>query len=102
MTRIEDPDPNLDPFVRGMDPRTQIRIRIHSKMSWIRNTRCDPQNPALSKKKYLYFLLILWVIFALLVLHPATQNNAIKANPNSNPKPWQYQSYFLLQLRETN
>ncbi len=27
-------DPNPDPFVRGMDPR----IRIHTKMSWIRNT----------------------------------------------------------------
>jgi hypothetical protein len=38
--KIEDPDPepNSDPgpFVRGMDQR--IRIRIHSKMSWIRNT----------------------------------------------------------------
>ncbi len=31
--RIQDLDP--DPFVRGMDPR--IRIRIHPKMSWIRN-----------------------------------------------------------------
>jgi hypothetical protein len=30
---IEDPDP--DPLVKGMDPR--IRIRIHTKMSWIRN-----------------------------------------------------------------
>ncbi len=29
---IQDPDP----LVRGMDPR--IRIRIHTKMSWIRNT----------------------------------------------------------------
>ncbi len=34
--RIQDPDPNLDPSVRGMDPR--IRILIHPKMSWIRNT----------------------------------------------------------------
>jgi hypothetical protein len=34
--RIQDPDPNPDPLVRGMDPR--IRIRIHPKMSWIRNT----------------------------------------------------------------
>jgi hypothetical protein len=36
--RIQDPDPNPDPDppVRGMDPR--IRIRIHPKMSWIRNT----------------------------------------------------------------
>jgi hypothetical protein len=25
-----------DPLVRGMDPR--IRIRIHTKMAWIRNT----------------------------------------------------------------
>ncbi len=34
--RIQDPDPDLnpDPLVRGMDPR----IRIHTKMSWIRNT----------------------------------------------------------------
>jgi hypothetical protein len=33
-----DPDPALDPdpLVRGMDPR--MRIRIHPKMSWIRNT----------------------------------------------------------------
>jgi hypothetical protein len=30
-------DPNPDPFVRVMDPRIQIRIRIHTKMSWIRN-----------------------------------------------------------------
>jgi hypothetical protein len=29
-----DPDPNPDPLVRGMDPG----IRIHTKMSWIRNT----------------------------------------------------------------
>ncbi len=36
--RIQDPDPNPDPdpLVRSMDPR--IRIRIHPKMSWIRNT----------------------------------------------------------------
>jgi hypothetical protein len=34
--RIQDPDPNPDPdpLVRGMDPR----IRIHTKMSWIRNS----------------------------------------------------------------
>jgi hypothetical protein len=31
-----DPEPN--PLVRGMDPWIQIRIRIHPKMSWIRNT----------------------------------------------------------------
>ncbi len=29
-------DPDPDPLVTGMDPR--IRIRIHTKMSWIRNT----------------------------------------------------------------
>jgi hypothetical protein len=38
--RIQDPDPDPnpdpDPLVRGMDPG--IRIRIHPKMSWIRNT----------------------------------------------------------------
>jgi hypothetical protein len=34
--RIQDPDPNPDPLVRGMDPR--IRIGIHPKMSWNRNT----------------------------------------------------------------
>ena len=33
-SRIRIQDPN--PFVRSMDPR--IRIRIHPKMSWIRNT----------------------------------------------------------------
>ncbi len=35
-----DPDPNPDPLVRGMDPR--IRIRIHPKMAWIRNTAFYP------------------------------------------------------------
>jgi hypothetical protein len=35
-SRIQDPDPEPDPLVRGMDPR--IRIRIHPKISWIRNT----------------------------------------------------------------
>jgi hypothetical protein len=34
--RIQDPDLNPDPLVRCMDPG--IRIRIHPKMSWIRNT----------------------------------------------------------------
>jgi hypothetical protein len=28
------PHPDPDPLIRGMDPR--IRIRIHTKMSWIR------------------------------------------------------------------
>jgi hypothetical protein len=32
--RIQDPDLDPDPLVRGMD----LRIRIHTKMSWIRNT----------------------------------------------------------------
>jgi hypothetical protein len=47
--RIQDPDPNPDPnpdpdpLVRGMDPR--IRIRIHPKMSWIRNTGAQPAPP---------------------------------------------------------
>jgi hypothetical protein len=48
--RIQDPDPNPDPLVRGMDPR--IRIRIHPKMSWIRNTAANTalQNHAKAKK----------------------------------------------------
>jgi hypothetical protein len=29
---------NPDPLVRGMGPRIQIRIRIHTKKSWNRNT----------------------------------------------------------------
>jgi hypothetical protein len=33
-----DPKPDPDPLVGGMDPRIWIRIRIHTKMSWIRNT----------------------------------------------------------------
>jgi hypothetical protein len=33
-----EPVPNPDPLVRGMDPRIQIQIRIHTKMPWIRNT----------------------------------------------------------------
>jgi hypothetical protein len=32
------PNPDPDPSVTGMDPRIQIRIRIHPKISWIRNT----------------------------------------------------------------
>ncbi len=32
MTKIADPNP--EPLFRGMDPR----IRIHTKMLWIRNT----------------------------------------------------------------
>jgi hypothetical protein len=31
---VADPDPNPDPLVRGLD----TQIRIHIKMSWIRNT----------------------------------------------------------------
>jgi hypothetical protein len=58
------------------------------------------EHPAFKKKKYLSFLLFLWVIFALLVLDPSNKINADPANPDSNSKPWQYQSYFLLQLRE--
>jgi hypothetical protein len=38
--QIQDPDQNPDPLVRGMDPR----IRIHTKMSWIRNTGKDTKN----------------------------------------------------------
>ncbi len=34
MMKIASQDPELDPLVRGMD----TRIRIHTKMSWIRNT----------------------------------------------------------------
>jgi hypothetical protein len=36
MTKIpyQDPHPDPDPLVRGMDPR----IQIHTKMSWIRTT----------------------------------------------------------------
>jgi hypothetical protein len=38
-SRIRIQDPHPDPLVGGMDPR--IRIRIHPKMSWIRNL--DPK-----------------------------------------------------------
>jgi hypothetical protein len=36
LTKKQDPNPDPDQLVRGMDPR--IRIRIHTKISWIRNT----------------------------------------------------------------
>jgi hypothetical protein len=36
--RRKEQDPDPDPLVKGMDPRTQIWIWIHTKMSWIRNT----------------------------------------------------------------
>jgi hypothetical protein len=32
------PNPDPDSLVRGTDARIQIRIWIHTKMSWIRNT----------------------------------------------------------------
>jgi hypothetical protein len=40
--KVKDENPHPDPLVRGMDPR----IRIHTKMSWIRNTdvKCVPLN----------------------------------------------------------
>ena len=44
--RIQDPDP--DPLVRGMDPR--VRIRIHTKMSWIRNTASQNKIPSKIKE----------------------------------------------------
>jgi hypothetical protein len=51
MTKKQDPNPDPDPLVRGMDPR----IRIHSKMSWIRNTdfrNSDPdQRPKVKSRK---------------------------------------------------
>jgi hypothetical protein len=39
-SRIQIQDPDLDPLVRGMDPR----IRIHTKISWIRNTGEDTRS----------------------------------------------------------
>jgi hypothetical protein len=36
LTKLAGTDPNPDPLVRGMDSR--IRIRIHTKMSCVRNT----------------------------------------------------------------
>jgi hypothetical protein len=58
--RIQDPDPDPDPLGRGMDPR--IRIRIHPKISWIRNTALKPPGPterhqALQKHDILFFVL---------------------------------------------
>jgi hypothetical protein len=44
------PDSHPDPLVRGMDPR--IRIRIHTKMSLIRNTdRNRPEGDEKEKQK---------------------------------------------------
>ena len=42
--RIQDSVPDPDPLVRGMIPR----IRIHTKMSWIRNTakNCGRPRPS--------------------------------------------------------
>ncbi len=51
-----DPDPNPNPLVGGMDPR--IRIRIHTKMSWIRNTGNKPKK---LRKKIFFFVAILKV-----------------------------------------
>jgi hypothetical protein len=42
-SRMRIPDP--DPLVRSMDPR--IRIRIHPKMSWIRNPTVRKVRPVL-------------------------------------------------------
>ncbi len=72
--RIQDPnpDPNPDPLVRGMDPR--IRIRIHPKMSWIRNTALKTQyliflNQVLKKlavsREYFYFLAVFRILIGI-------------------------------------
>jgi hypothetical protein len=37
--KIEESDPYPDTLVRSMNPR--IRIRIHTKISWIRNTKIN-------------------------------------------------------------
>jgi hypothetical protein len=42
--RIQDPNTNPDQLVRGMNPR----IRIHTKMSWTRNT--EQQVPRACRK----------------------------------------------------
>jgi hypothetical protein len=47
----QDPDP--DPLVRGMDPR--IRIWIHNKMSWIRNTDISHLLSARSEEKKIWY-----------------------------------------------
>ncbi len=44
--QIRDPDP--DPLVRGIDP-----IRIHPKMSWIRNTVTNNHGPGYGRPKNL-------------------------------------------------
>jgi hypothetical protein len=36
-----------DPLGKGMDPRIQIRIRIHIKIPWIRNTGSNPAKTTL-------------------------------------------------------
>ncbi len=41
--KVYDDTSRMDPLVRGMDPR--IRIRIHIKMSWIRNAACNSEIP---------------------------------------------------------
>jgi hypothetical protein len=57
MMKIED----LDPFSRGMDPR--IGIRIHTKMSWIRNTAYKLTKKAfiLLKNIFEVFLSYSWI-----------------------------------------
>jgi hypothetical protein len=56
MTKMQDPDP----LVRDID----LRIRIHTKMSWIRNTAPSSADLVMSRKKiglhfrgYLYLIL---------------------------------------------
>ncbi len=45
-----------DPIVRGMDPRIQIRIRIHTKMSWIRKTSRLKINSAIFPGEVLWIM----------------------------------------------
>jgi hypothetical protein len=45
-----------DPLVRGMDP--WIRIRIHTKMSWIRNTGSgDPKTFLMNRSNFAVFVI---------------------------------------------
>jgi hypothetical protein len=50
------PNPDPHPLVKGTDPRVRIRIRIHNKMSQIRNTDTSIRQLSVPGKKSLGFI----------------------------------------------
>ncbi len=77
----QDPDQDPDPLVRGMDPRIRIRIRIHPKMSWIRNTALNKNKWQIAKKSATHSLPEKMAVFAVFKWSSSTHRMNRKSVP---------------------